>query len=221
MTHESYNPGDPLFLVSRDIDGDLSKDESDRLEDAFRSSESFRMQADRLRRVDRVVRQWGSEGVEIDWKHHAALITELTRAERDEDDLTRVDGLLAEWAQRKPVLDPRDFAQGVLERINPRRNAPAGWTWRIGAPLAAAAAIALTVTASLWFGPHSSSVAIVSIGRVESNHVLKRGVEPRVIVSFARPTTDTQASANDAPDIGYMTIGSSPLPRAWDEPAPL
>ena len=223
MTQEIDNPGDPLFLVSRDLDGDLSKEERVRLNNALSSSESLRTEAGQLQNVDRIVKQWGAEDVEIDWKHHAELVTDMMRADLDENDLHPVDDLLAEWARRRPLWSEREFAEGVLRRIEPSRQAttPVAWAWRIGAPLSAAAAIALAVTASLWFGPHPTSVAIVSIGHVEVNAVSNRPVEPRVVVSYARPTTDKHADASDAPGIGYMTIGSSPLPRTGDESAPL
>jgi hypothetical protein len=223
MMDETYNPGDPLFLVSRDLDADLSKEERDRLTEVLRSSESLRAEANRLRAVDRMVRQWGFEGVEIDWKHHAGLVAVTLRTDSDDGVLYRVDELIAAWARRRPVFDERAFTQGVLDRIKPsgRKSRVLPWALRLGAPLAAAAAIALAVTATIWFVPTPLPVAVVSIGHADNQKPPSRPVEPKVIVSFARPATDRHTVATAAPGIGYMTIGSSPLPRAWDEPAPL
>lgn len=223
MIDETYNPNDPLFLVSRGLDRDLSDGERGRLNDALNASPTLREEAKRLEAVDRLVKQWGREGVEIDWRHHADLVVASPQTDADDATLRKIDELIAAWGRRQPVLDEKAFADAVLSRITPnrRKTLPMQWVLRIGAPLAAAAAIALAVTASLWFTPAPVPVVLVSIGRTGDQPAMVRSGGPKIIVSFARPTDDKHADATDAPGIGYMTIGSSPLPRAWDESAPL
>jgi len=214
MIEETYNPNDPLFLASKSLDGDLGEDERRLLNEAMRTSPALREEAKRLQTVDDLVKQWGRKGVEIDWKHHAGLVPASLQADADVEELKKVDALIAAWGRRKPVLDEKSFVNGVLLRIAPSRPKafPLQWAWRIGAPLAAAAAIALAVTASLWFTPAPAAVVVVRIGPAG---------EERAVVSFARTANEKHADAMDAPEIGYMDLGSSPLPQAWDEPAPL
>ncbi|MDO8632134.1 MAG: hypothetical protein Q7R41_16745 [Phycisphaerales bacterium] len=223
MIDETYNPNDPLFLASRGLDRDLSDGERGRLNDALIASPTLREDAKRLEAVDRLVKLWGREGVEIDWRHHADLVVASPQTDAEDATLRKIDELIAAWGRRQPVLDERAFADAVLSRITPnrRKTLPMQWVLRIGAPLAAAAAIAMAVTASLWFNPAPVPVIVVLIGRADVQPATVRSGEPKVIVSFARPTDDNHADATDAPGIGYMTIGSSPLPRVGDESAPL
>jgi hypothetical protein len=223
MIDETYNPNDPLFLVSRGLDRDLSDGEQGRLNDALNASRTLREDAKRLEAVDRLVKQWGRGGVEIDWRRHADLVVASPQTDADDATLKKIDELIAAWGRRQPVLDERAFADAVLSRITPnrRKTLPMQWVLRIGAPLAAAAAIAMAVTVSLWFTPAPVPVVVVSIGRAEVQPATVRSGEAKVIVSFARPTDDIHADAMDVTGIGYMTIGSSPLPRVGDESAPL
>ena len=58
MTNEDYNPIDPEFLVSREIDGDLSNDERRLLEEALAGSEPLRTQRDKLLALNALMQKW-------------------------------------------------------------------------------------------------------------------------------------------------------------------
>ncbi len=218
MTDDQYNPDDLAFLVSRSMDDDLSPAERLRLADALSLSESLRAEVSKLKAVQRLVGQWGQESFDVDWKHHAALISASAASSEDES-LGKVDSLLSRWANRSEV-DAIDLTAGVLSRIHSERRGVNwhGTMWRLGVPLAAAAAIALAVTATTWF-PSRVPVCLVTFGPSSEAAITSESVMESQVVSFARSDEPTTPFAT-MPVIGFATIGVEAAPSG-EESAPL
>lgn len=221
MMADAYNPDDLAFLISRSLDGDLSADERRRLGASLSQSESLRSEASKLEAVDRLIHQWGQKPVELDWKHHAALASACA-GNTDDKRLSKVDDLLRRWRDRSVGVEAIDLTTSVLAKIRSERRFanPYRLVLRLGVPLAAAAAITLAVTATTWFAPARDPICRVAIGPSSwSAAVAERGVESRVVVSFAQsgeaPTTLW------TPAIGFATIGVEPLGSAGEESSPL
>jgi anti-sigma factor RsiW len=222
MTSDAYNPVDLAFLLSRDLDGDLSPAERLRLDEALSQSESLRSEASKLEAVDRLIQQWGQKPVEVDWKHHAALTSASAGSAADER-LGKVDDLLRRWRNRSVGVEDIDLTARVLAKIRSerRRTTPYRLVLRLGVPLAAAAAIALAVTVTTWFAPARDPICRVAIGPSSwSAAVAQREIESRVVVSFAR-SDEVATTLLKPPAIGFATIGVEPLGSAGEEGSPL
>lgn len=213
----NMNLQDPLFLVSRDIDGDLSADERERLNQLLAASPALQAEADQIRRVSRWVKSTARSAAQIDWKTHEQLILAEIGAEPRE--MSGVDALLADFAKREPVYDEGALVRGVLSRIAPAASVKQrGWRSiaRIGAPLAAAAAVVLAVTAT-WFGP-SAHVSMMPVALVQIGpSVVSDSSDASVVVRYSRVSVSVRTE--DRPEsIGYMTLGSSPVSGADESP---
>lgn len=210
------DPNDPLFLVSRGLDGDLGGDEQLLLEGLLADSESLRAEAEKLRSVSKLMNALGGSEAEVDWKTHEQLV--MAQIGAKQTDFSGVDELLEVMSRRRPVYDERALIAGIMGRIAPAKKQRA-WNWRsiarVGAPLAAAAAVALAVTAN-WFAPvvnmSMSPVTVVQIGPSYSGEA----TESSVVVMFSRQTRTVQAMERTE-SIGYMTLGSTPLIAATEE----
>ncbi len=214
---EKFNLNDPLFLVSRGLDGDLSAQEEIRLEELLAASPELRAESEQLKIVSQLVKSRRAVHAQIDWKLHEKLV--LASIEDHESELAGVDGLLAAWGGRKPKYDERVLADGIMVRIAPaRERRRSAWrvVARLGAPLAAVAAVVLAVTAT-WFAPlvqvSMTPVTVVQIGPAQGG--VGSGVSV-AIVSFARPA-DSAAPAEESLSFGYMTLGSSPIGQTREE----
>jgi hypothetical protein len=214
---EKINWNDPLFLVSRSIDGDLSASEQVRLDEVLAASAELGLDAEKLRRVAGLVESRRAAAAQIDWEIHGQLI--LAQISEEKLDLAGVDSVLQQWSARTPQYDERDLARNVMAQIAPaRQRRRSAWraTLRLGAPLAAAAAVALAVTAT-WFAPATKSsmmaVTIVQIGPPEDFG----RPSSETIVSFAKPAASV-VDANESLSFGYMTLGSSPNGQFEESP---
>lgn len=151
MSDTSFNPNDPLFLASRWIDGDLSPEELRQLEAAMRRDPSFAREVEQLKSTNDLLGRWSAAEPGVDWSRFERVIGDLAVPESEARELDQVDALLQRYSAREPDIDWNDFAAGVMEEIGARRTASRLiLAWRVGLPLAAAAAIALAVTAIPW-----------------------------------------------------------------------
>lgn len=222
MTSDAYNPDDLAFLISRGLDGDLSPAERRRLDEALSQSESLRAEASKFEAIGQLVERWGETPVEVDWQHHAAL-TSACAGSADDERLGKVDDLLRRWRNRNAGTEGIDLTTSVLARISSerRRAAPYRFVYRLGIPLAAAAAIALAVTATMWFTPARDPICRVAIGPSSwSPAGVERGVQSRAVVSFAQ-SGEAAGTIQKPSAIGFATIGVEPLGPAGEESSPL
>lgn len=163
MSETPYNPDDLAFLISRSLDQDLGSDERQRLDQALGESEALRAWADELRAVDRLVKRWGAGPVELDWGPYTATVQARVAALDEEEDLHRIDDWLRRWGDQRVEIDGPGFTDSVMTRIGAtRRRSPVHTLiFRLGAPLAAAAAVALTLTAAFWSRDSNERVPLV------------------------------------------------------------
>ncbi len=218
--NENINRNDPLFLVSRACDGDLTSAEQTRLDELLAASPEFRIEAEKLRAVAQLVIGRRTSQPQIDWKLGADLV--LAQIEDEDSDLAGVENALQAWGTRTPQYDPAALTHAVMTRIAPaQQRKRSAWRViaRIGAPLAAAAAVVIAVTAT-WFSPvandpmFATPVTLVRIGPAASIGASDSSVS---IVTFSR-MADRPAAGDEALSFGYMTLGSSPIAQVEESP---
>jgi anti-sigma factor RsiW len=194
-----YNPDDLSFLLSRQLDGDLGPQERARLEEALRSSPQLRREAEQLRGIHALLERWAVRAAEPDAVAIEGLTLAQINGELRDAELAKVDSLLQRWAARAGPAVP-DLRAQVLEAIQAnRRPAARRLLFRLGAPLAAAAALAIALVGP-WFTPRES--IYVAIGQTS----VTRAVEPEVVVSFAPPLDSPEPDSGKTISMGFMTI---------------
>ena len=219
MSEKPYFPDDPEFLASRALDEDLSTDEQQRLEEELAVSDELRAEAKLLGAVDHLIRQWGGDEVELDWETYAKLVQARIESLGEEEDLHKVDEVLAQWAATRAETDGERFIATVMRRV--RAEAPQrswrGVVFRIGTPLAAAAAVAIAVTASFWSAASRETVCEVTVGPgtclVEAS--------PSAVVRFDRTPVERAEGEGQTPRMSLLAMGSSPVIAESPEAPPL
>ena len=217
MSHRPEQPDDLSFLLSYSLDEGLPADERRRLDEALATSESLRAESDDLCAVDRLVKRWGEQTVDVDWRTMEALIIATAR---EDESLADVDDLVARWGETVVAYNDVAFVDGVLSRVaaEASANPPARlllW-YRIGMPLAAAAAIVFAVTTQRWF-VRPAGVCEVAFGggaRVQV-HDAPMGGPARVVVQFARASVEREPV--EPPGMSYGSVGAAPLPVNFGE----
>ncbi len=224
MNQERYNPDDPLFLISRALDGDLSNARRRRLDEALAKSPSLRVQADRLGAVDQLIKRWALQKAGVDLVRFEARVLAKIAEEADREDHGKLDRLLKQWSARRPAVNEEAFVQAVLDKLG-RSDRAAPWprrVFRIGAPLAAAAAVILAVTATIWFKPAQAVVVNVAIGPVSSEvYASRTRTSAQVVVSFARAPVEAAPARVREPGVSFTAVGASAIEWAQEEGFPL
>lgn len=214
MNEQDYNEDDLAFLASRSLDETLSAPEKERLEAALADSESLRRDAEQLEAIRRVMARWGERPVEIDWDQQATLI--VAQAAGDDDAmLDRVDELVGRWGEDLGPSVPRGFAEDVVQRLagTDRRPARMAVIFRLGVPLAAAAAIALAFVGPAWFTESATSLSVVHFrGGVVA-------VQPtaRSVVSFGRAPAPGGAARSQPAGVTFSMVGPGVTPWTFNE----
>ncbi len=204
MNTEPYNANDLSFLLSRSLDDDLSPDER-RLEEALRESPQLQREWQQLQSIDRLVCRWGQRGYEADAEAFAGLTIAEVGGAAGDSDFAQVDSLLRRWGAGVPTGD-RDLVDNVLRAIGGKRRklATRSLVFRLGVPLAAAAAIALAVVAP-WFQMPPTSTYVAWGPQVS----VPASVRPQLEVYFEQsPEVPVEDMAEAT--FGYMTIGVEP-----------
>ncbi len=220
MTSEKpYIPDDPEFLASRALDEDLCADERRRLDEALAGSDELRVEAKLLGTVDHLIKQWGGDEVELDWETYAKLVRARIESLGEEEGLQKVDEVLTRWGAARPETDGERFKTAVMRRV--RADAPQrSWrrmVFRIGAPLAAAAAVAIAVTASFWSAASRETVCQVVIG--PDTPTVQ--VSSSAIVRFDRAPVERAEGEGEMPRMSLLAMGSSPVMVESPEVPPL
>jgi len=212
VDRESYNPNDPGFLLSRRIDRDLSPDDGERLEACLRASPQLRRNAEQLEAVSRLVARWAQRRADIDADVLAKLTHAQTASHAADADLARVDRLLHRWGADPGTADEVDLTARVLDQIRSRRLAAPvrRLVFRLGVPLAAAAAVAIAVVGTMWFPARPQAVCQVTLADSTSQSISTREA-PQVVVSFAPFVAETPL-IETGPVMGYMTLGAENVP---------
>ena len=225
MTDRSYNSNDPSFLASRDLDGDLSPEERAQLERAIAASPTMREDAEEIRAVDRLVKQWAVQPVEVDWEHHAANIIARIECEETPAERAALDRVLVRWKSQPLDLDEDAFTTAVKDRLvgvvgSRTRRA---WVWRLGVPLAAAAAVAIALTARIWIAPMGQPVAVVRFGSSHSADRVDGSTAAKMVsnVSYARAVVDRPTATDDEGWISIGSLGAGPPDGHFSEGPPI
>lgn len=224
MNEEPYQSDDPSFLLSRALDEDLTEVQRRRLEEALAASPSLRVEARTFRSVDRLLKGWAGRRMKIDGTAFEAGVLARVADEAHGEALGKVDSLLEQWGRHRPVVDEKAFVQAVLGQIGPTvRVTP--WRRRIlrlGLPLAAAAVVAIAVTARIGWTPARAPVVRVAIGRIVSapNGPRVHG-RTQQVVSFARGSVDVSPTPFAEPGVSFIAVGASPITTSPEEGFPL
>ena len=173
MSEVPYNPDDPIFLLSRSLDEELSGAEREKLDRALASSGALRAEADRLRRLNELIQRWGERPVQVDWVNHAAHTKARLIDDGQAEKLEKVDQLLGRWASQTVSIDEEAFTAAVMASVRAERKTPS-WhsvVFRLGVPLAAAAAVVFAVVGTSWFTPESSAKPTIVLGHSFADNV--------------------------------------------------
>jgi len=204
------NPDDPAFLLSRSLDEALSAADLEKLDRALAASASLREEAERLRALDGIVKRWGARPPQLDWHHHAELTAEMLAPDTEADKLDRLDRLLGDWAGVAPTIDEKAFAEAVMTRVRgQRKRAWQSMIFRIGVPLAAAAAIMLALTARMWVEPRAEPAMTIELGPLAMADSGPAQHGPVVVFGGKdEPPTAPRAGASSS-GVSFMAIGVS------------
>jgi hypothetical protein len=233
MSDAGFNPNDPLFGVSRRLDADLSEAEHEALERELSASDSLRAEARALENLDCVLKRWALTPIELDWHVHALhAIDRISSApEVEEADGSRLNELLASWNQpSRTGVDEERFVADVMSRIGkgagsgaPRRSW--GNLYRIGAPLAMAALIALAALPLMRLAVTGEVIREVAYIRTSDNvaSLAEGGSTPsagtRVAVAFGRSVPAGWSAPKSGIGIGF--VGSGDVDEDWTNTAPV
>ncbi|MCO6438264.1 MAG: hypothetical protein J5J06_14310 [Phycisphaerae bacterium] len=163
MSHDEYNPNDPLFLLSRYLDGDLTPQERTEIESRIAASPELQAELSGMRQAESIVRRATGGPVELDWDAQAEAIKKNLVENADGD--AALDALLTRWGSTTPDMDEGRFVADVRARLQQpvRRRNPIIRIFGYAAPLAAAAAIAIVATLGIRPTTPTTEVSIVSV----------------------------------------------------------
>ncbi len=224
MNEEPYQTDDPSFLLSRALDEELTEAQRHRLEEALAASPALQLEARTFRSVDQLLKRWAGRRIKIDETAFEAGVLARVADEAHGEALGKVDSLLEQWGRHRPVVDEKDFVQAVLDQVRPTgRVAP--WRRRIlrvGLPLAAAAVVAIAVTARIGLKPAHAPVVRVAIGRTvpAPGGPRDRG-RAQQVVTFTRAPVEVSPTPFAEPGVSFIVVGASPIATNQNEGFPL
>lgn len=219
MSFESPDYLDPMFLLSRQLDGDLTNEESLALEAALAASPELRAEAKRLAAAQGAVDQWAAQVPNFDDNHLALSVLAAVREDAEERELGGVDAMLQRWA--RPVeFNERTFTTGVMRQLAAETSRQRmRLVYRIAAPLAMAAAVAIAVTGSFWLAP--TPVIQVSIGPLAASSLGATSLPAATsVVTFGREAAPERVASAEVRMISLGAMGAEPMVNA-DEVPPL
>lgn len=217
MNDAPFHPDDLAFLLSQDLDGDLSAEQRRRLEEALAASANLCQQAEKFAALDALLGRWAQRRVDLSWDETAGLIAADVQGESVDPALDQVDDLLGRWAKSQPVASMFDVSNAVLAEIRSQdvQVRTRRWVLRLGAPLAMAAAVALVVFGTSLFEPTARPLVRVTI-RATNVEAIAASEPPRTVVSFSRTNVDAVARDTAPAQIGFITLGAEPVISTGD-----
>ncbi len=214
MSEQTYNPNDPLFLASRSLDETLCEPDRRRLDDWLAGSESAAQELARLGAVDRLVHQWGQAKVVEGQTNLAKSVLDRISQDAQCEPADSVDGLLEQWGRSQPEIDWNQFSSAVMTKVRAerRRRIVTRLTFRLGAPLAAAALVfALTLDFRAPLGtPTAKPLGVVNIAW-KSPAARQAVTQTATLVSFARISGGEKPVDRLTPAITVAWAGSAPM----------
>lgn len=209
MNGEPYNPDDPLFLLHRSMEGDLSDEEQALLERLLAESPELRAEAERLRALNSLLDRWAAPA-ETDVEAIARYVA--AELESQSPELQAVDRLLERWALSTVQFDVDRFARRVQGMLltETRRSGAGRWMLRLGLPLSAAAAIALAMIGLLRPGSAPPTPTIrVAVGPAATAPVSVAQAS-HVRVEFLREVETVDVQPAPAARLSFVMVGVDP-----------
>ncbi len=224
MRSEEINPNDPMFLVSRNLDGELTGAEQSRLAKLLSESPEMRREAEKYCELNEALKSFGCSMPDVDFGDFSDRVRQSLGSSEDDAQLVEVDQAIQSWASKPVVFDEERFTAGVLEQIGESRSSTSrsrSILFRIGMPFAAAAAVAL-----VWIGGFRNEhqprrVADVQIGGIErvATHISHGNTRLASVVSFDRTPVETDRSTRSG-GISLSFVGSLRAELTSSEVAP-
>lgn len=223
MNDDAIKPDDPAFLASQNLDESLSCDDRKTLDRVLESSASLRADAAAMATVDELVKRWGAGEAELDWSSYAALVLARVEAGDQSSELEKVDELLGRWTGMDADWDEEAFTASVMARVceSERRPIVRRLFFPWGAPLAAAAVLALAIVGVPWGNAPDQRISRVVFEQSVSAVETPRGLKPaswdgerasgRSIVSFERTVVADSVWSGDSVGISIGSVGVGPM----------
>ncbi len=217
------NADNLLFLVSRELDGDeFSLAEREELARALEESDDLRHAAEQIRLVDRLVRRWGQSKPEVDAEAMLAQSVGRVLPDAPQTDEEEIDRLIGRWAATRIKTDESRYTAAVMRRVRAAapRTAIRPWLFRLGVPLAAAAAVGFAVMGHLWPTATPTPTSTVVIAR-QVRSIDADATPARVaLVSFARQSVGS-IDAGAPAAVGMLSLGVFADQTTGGDSAPL
>jgi hypothetical protein len=222
MTEEHYNPNDVLFLISCGLDETFSDEQQRVVDGALAESPYLRKQADALRATAVNLARWSKQPVDCDWTGHAQSISDRI-GDAASDEFDQLDALLGRWSATRPSFNADAFTANVMARVDGASTGGVSKVlFRIGVPLAAAAAIALAVVGTLWLqAPLVPSIHVVYESSAVYGADGSRTDSPKCYVAFRREPVVQRTIGDGVPGLSFISVGSSPLIDSFEEQPPI
>jgi hypothetical protein len=214
---------DPRRLLSRELDEALSAEDRLRLEAWLAESEGNRIERDRLAKLSRLLQEWAHPVVTEQQADLADAVHVRLAANEKNPEFDTVDDALRQWGRDQPEIDWNLYSAQVLIRIKKeqRRKRAARVVFRIGAPLAAAAALVFAWTAGIGVSPpgsHSPTPRVVV--RLGPSETAGPAVNSTAVVSFDRESRVVEPKEVKPKGIVLVMAGGT-MDAAVEEEAPL
>lgn len=200
---------DLLFLVSRELDGDdLTTAEREVLARALEESGDLRLAAEQFRRVDRLVQRWAQSQPDVNADTVLAHSVGSVLPDAPQSDEDEIDHLIGRWASTRIRTDESRYTAEVMRRVRaaaPQRSIRPR-LFRLGVPLAAAAAVGFAVIGQFWPTSTPAPRSTVLIARQVQSVDTEPMQEQVALVSFARQSVN--AGNGGAPAaVGMLSMG--------------
>lgn len=223
MTEEIYNANDTLYLFSCGLDETLSDKQRRDVDKALAALPSLSQQAEALRATAVLLGRWSKQRLDCDWARQAQSISDQI-GDGTTGEFDQLDALLGRWSATRASFDADAFTAGVVARVEQAsaRGATSKALFRIGAPLAAAAAIALVVVGTLWFQtPLASSVHVVYYSSAARGDAAVGAGRVECLVAYHRDPVEPHSIGGGVPGLSFISVGSSPLRDSFEEQPPI
>lgn len=225
MSDTPYNPDDPALLISRGMDQDLSEAEQRRLDEALAESPALRAEAEQIRAIDALVKRWAARSAEVESTPFVETVLAAVELE-DDHDLRQIDRWLRGFGRDELNVDSEEYTAEVLAKLKSRQRRPQRrpLVFRLGVPLAAAAALAFAVTAPRWW-PLADTQPRCRIEIARGAFMSDGDVDPSgraaAVVTIARLPRKLASAQSTRSGVSLVAFGSEPVADAFEEVPPL
>jgi len=168
MTEAMFNPNDPAFLASRSFDEELTPEEKTRLGEALHTSSELRKELEAFKQLDALLRNWRLIELPGNESGFTASVMESIEALDNPETETQVDHLLSNWRTLDHAINEKAFVHSVMREVQPKRlrlSPRRRVVYRLMAPLALAASVALMITVFQAWQPRESPRMAVQFDR--------------------------------------------------------